>query len=186
MKGILLVLAVLLSSGMGIARAGVVDDSGFEVFAEAGKVVVNSYDDPTSTGGMFGFQWSVLSKVSPNFKLSLAYLNEGNPDGGVKRDGVAGIFKYRLPADMFGGRIQFSIGAGPYAYCSTEKPLGSDGSRYTIRHGLGAVVMPLEIRYNFSEKMASTISFYRVIGHTDINGNKTDTDVATLGINRKF
>lgn len=160
-------------------------DQGVEVHASFGKVTVNSYEDPSDLGGMFGFQFP-LASVSPNLKLSIDYINEGNPKDSVKRDGIAARLLYRLPADMFSGRLQFSIGAGPYAYCSTEKKIGTDGSQFLDRHGVALLVTPLEIRYNFSETVATTASFHRVVGHKDVNGNSTDTDIFAIGLNYKF
>lgn len=158
---------------------------GVEAHASFGKVVVNSYEDPDDLGGMFGFQMA-LPNVSPNLKLSVDFINEGNPKNSVKRDGIAARALYRLPVDMFSGRLKFSIGAGLYAYCSTEKKTGTDGSQFLDRHGIALLVTPLEIRYDFSENWATTVSFHRVVGHKDVNGNSTDTDGVFAGLNYKF
>ncbi len=156
------------------------DSHGGGVVAYFGQTRVNSYKDPTSTSASLDIKLSVSKKIG----ISFIFLNEGNPLGFVKRDGIAPVLQWRIPFTSAHSRWSVSLGAGPYAYCATAHSLSTNGG-YVDKHGIGVVVVA---------SVAYRIKHYTVNAHwirvmipndTVINTlNNTDTDVPGVGIGK--
>ncbi len=143
-----------------------------ELILYFGETRVNSYVDPKSLSVSADFR----QRISPGAEYSIMLINEGNPHGFPKRDGIAGEMWWRLPFTDASHRLVITLGTGPYVYYATTVKKGATPGGYSDEHRLGWLVSA-NVGYNMSRHLTLNVGWIRVG-----TGNSTDTDIPRVGI----
>ena len=141
-----------------------------ELILYLGQTRVNSYADPHSLSVSVDFR----QRISPRLEYSVMLINEGNPHGFPKRDGIAGEIWWRLPFTDVSHRLVLTLGTGPYMYYATMKEATPSG--YADEHRLGWLVSA-NVGYTINRHLTLNAGWIRVG-----TGNSTDTDIPRVGI----
>ncbi len=153
---------------MGVSYAA---GKGGEMILYAGETRVNSFQDPKS----LNFSVDFRKGISRNIEYTVTLMNEGNPTGFPKRDGIAGQIWWVLPFTDPSHRLSVSLGTGPYATYSTIKCPGG----YADEHRL-AWLVSADVGYKVTRHFTIHAGWVRV------GASNGDTDVPRAGIGFKF